>query len=90
MLRKFTKRMKRKRAKQLELLEKLVKAHDGWATGREESFREIPSYDPVDGEQPCTDRDMGDYDERDFEYAIDARDTFADFAAQARKILEEV
>jgi hypothetical protein len=90
MSRKFTKRMKRERTKQLALLEKLVKAHAQWEKDREESFREIPSYDPVDGDQPCEDKDMGDWDEKDYDYACDAQDTFINFAAEARKILEEV
>ncbi|MFD4646347.1 hypothetical protein ACFRJ3_34980 [Streptomyces sp. NPDC056696] len=90
MSRKFTKRMKRERTTQLELLERLVKAHDEWAKAREEAFLEIPSYDPVDGDQPCADKDMGDYDEYEEIYASNAQDEFIGFATEARKVLEGV
>ncbi|WP_326827447.1 hypothetical protein [Streptomyces sp. NBC_01751] len=72
-----------------ELLEKLVKAHGQWAIDREESFQEdLSTYDPVEGDQPCKDWEMGDYDEIDENYAYDARDTFISLAEEARKLLE--
>ncbi|WP_055523474.1 hypothetical protein [Streptomyces graminilatus] len=88
MSRKYTKRMKFQSAVQRELLEKLVKAHGQWEKDREESFREIPSYAPVDGDQPCIDEEMGVYDERDTNFAFDAQDTWTAFAEEARKFLE--
>lgn len=88
MSRKYTKRMKRQNAAQRNLLEKLVKEHGQWVKDREAAFREISSYDPVDGDQPCTDKEMGDYDEYDTDFAFDARDAFTDFATEARKVLK--
>lgn len=72
----------------VEFLEKLVKAHDQWARDREESFREIPSYDPVEGDQPCSDEDMNDWDEMDDSFAFHAQEEFINLAAEAREILE--
>ncbi|MFF3416799.1 hypothetical protein ACFYW9_19180 [Streptomyces sp. NPDC002698] len=93
MSRKFPKHVKRKLAAaeaDRKFLEKLVKAHKHWKENREEAFREnLETYDPIPGDQACEDWEMGDYDEMDEDYAYDARDTFIDFAAEARKILEE-
>ncbi|MFF4557141.1 hypothetical protein [Streptomyces sp. NPDC001422] len=90
MSRKFTKRMKRQHAAQVELLEEVVRAYDEWAKDREYSFQGIPTYDPVDGDQPCGDRYMGDYDEMDDIYAYHAQNTLTGFAEEARKLLEKV
>ncbi len=90
MSRNFPKRIKRRleSAKaQRALLMNLVKAHEQWEKDREEEFREIPSYDPVDGDQPCSDKDMGDYDEMEDRFAYDAQESWTEFADQARKLL---
>lgn len=72
-----------------ELLERLVKTYDQWVRGRESAFQEIPSYNgPVEGDQPCTDEDMGDYDELDEECAYEAQESWAEFAEAARKLLK--
>ncbi|MFF1450190.1 hypothetical protein ACFVYF_18925 [Streptomyces sp. NPDC058274] len=94
MSRKFPKKVKRRlEAAEADraLLRKLIKAHGQWERDRVECFREnLPSYDPVDGDQPCTDKEMGDYDEIDADFAFDAQDTWANFAAEARTLLEMV
>jgi hypothetical protein len=72
----------------MDLLEKLVNTHDEWEKDREESFRGIPTYDPFDGDQPCEDRFMGDYDEMEDVHAYHAQNTFVGFAKEARKLLE--
>ncbi|MFF9649707.1 hypothetical protein [Streptomyces sp. NPDC014622] len=72
-----------------ELLEKLVKAHGQWEKDREESFQEdLSTYEPIEGDQPCADWEMGDYDEIDENYAYDAGYTFISLADEARKLLE--
>jgi oligoribonuclease NrnB/cAMP/cGMP phosphodiesterase (DHH superfamily) len=71
-----------------ELLEKLVKAHDEWAKDREAAFRAIPTYDPFDGDQPCEDKFMGDYDEMEDIYAYHAQNTLTGFVEEVRRLLE--
>jgi hypothetical protein len=74
----------------IELLGKLVAEYEQWEKDREASFRNLETYDPVPGDQPCKDWEMGDYDELDETHAFHAQNTFVAFAAEARKILEEV
>ncbi|WP_340376626.1 hypothetical protein U5640_16910 [Streptomyces sp. SS7] len=89
MSRKFTKRMKRQRAEQVDLLERLIKAHGQWEKDREEFFREnLKTYDPYPNDQPCADWEMGDYDEMDTDYAFDAQHTWVLFVEEARMLLE--
>ncbi|MFK0231194.1 hypothetical protein ACIQUL_36120 [Streptomyces sp. NPDC090303] len=70
-----------------ELLEQLVVAHGKHEREREEDFRTIPSYDPVPGDQPCSDEDMGDYDDREEVWAFEAESMLRDFVNEVRKCL---
>ncbi|MEU6765924.1 hypothetical protein ABZ916_25840 [Streptomyces sp. NPDC046853] len=91
MSRKYPKKLKRRldsAEADRALLQKMVKAHVQWEKDREESFREIPSYDPVDDDQPCIDKEMGDYDEREDMYAYDAQESWESFVKQARELLK--
>ncbi|MYX26078.1 hypothetical protein GTY75_05240 [Streptomyces sp. SID8381] len=69
------------------LLLKLVEEHEQWDKDREGSFRAIPSYDPYPGDQPCSDQDMGDWDELDETFAYHAQNTWTGFAEEARNLL---
>jgi hypothetical protein len=93
MSRKFPKKVKRcLKAAEADraLLRKIVKAHEEWANGREDTFRsEFPSYDPFDGDQPCIDAEMNDYDEMETQFAYDAQNELIDLAVEVRKHLEE-
>ncbi|CCB74424.1 MULTISPECIES: hypothetical protein [Streptomycetaceae] len=70
-------------------MRKLVEAHEEWEKERQAWFRQIPSYDPVDGDQPCIDAEMGDYEHIEEIYVLDAQEMLVNFASEARKLLEE-
>lgn len=71
-----------------DFTEELVARFVDWADRRESAFvAEVPSYDPVPGEQPASDEDMDDWDLIDDEYAQQAVELLRELATKARLIL---
>ncbi|MGV9693415.1 hypothetical protein ACWDUX_30405 [Streptomyces sp. NPDC003444] len=71
-----------------ELLEKLITAYEHHEKKREEDFRTISSYNPYPGDQPCSDEEMGDYDQKEDGWAYEAQSVLRNFVNEARKCLE--